>query len=229
MPHEVLRRINRADGRNDGVFQRGIAHTQPFIGDVQHLVHREIARHGSPLDVRIHPDFVPHLAAEHFPDGAVVILPLDVPHRLLDAADCREHQRTAAVEAAAIERLHVMLDLHRVFADEVILKFADNRLNRGAVPLQYRLSQSHQIGIGVHLQKHPTGSDLQKLQPCNFHILISSPKEFPDRIAARPCSGTGMRQGRGCRTARSEAELPPRRSARRTARRRSCSCCSPPR
>ena len=60
---------------------------------------------------------ISYLTAEHFVNGAVIVLTLDIPHCLLDTADCRHHKRTASVKSSSVQRLNMMFNLHGVFSD----------------------------------------------------------------------------------------------------------------
>ena len=83
--------------------------------------------------VGIDADPVARRAAEQLVDRHAEGLALDVPERLVDAAQGAGQDRAAAVESMAVDRLPVVDDRPRVLADQIRLDLLD-RFGAGRAP-----------------------------------------------------------------------------------------------
>ena len=117
----------------------------------------------------VHSYLIPAFAAKHFIYGTVIVFTLNIPHSLLDSADCRKHQRTASVKSATVKSLNMMFYLHRIFSYQIFLKLLYYRLNRCAVSLQNRLTKTVYVCVCVHFQKHPSRFYFNYFKSCYFH------------------------------------------------------------
>ncbi len=86
-------------------------------------------------------------------DGDPEGLPLDVPERLVDAAQGAGEDRPAAVEGVAVHGLPVVDHAPRVLADQVGLELLDRRGAGEGAALEDRLAEPHDPRVGVHLQE----------------------------------------------------------------------------
>ena len=132
-------------------------------------------------------------------------LALDVPEGHVDAAQGAGEDRPAPVEGVTVDRLPVVDDLARVLADQVGLDLLDGRRDRERAPLDDRLAQADDPGIGVHLEEEPARLDQQGLEPGD-----------PQRVAGSDRAPRGPT--RSCVWASASVEAP-RRRGRRTLRR----------
>ena len=98
-------------------------------------------------------------AAEQFINGHAERLALDVPKRLVHAADGAGEDRPAAIERVPIHRLPVMRDRARVFADQIRREFLDGRGDGLRAAFDDRFAQSDDAGVGVDLQEEPARFD----------------------------------------------------------------------
>ena len=80
--------------------------------------------------VRVDADPVARRPAEQFVHGHAERLALDVPQRLVDAAQRAGENRAAAIERVPVDRLPVMHHGARILADQVRLDLFDGRLRR---------------------------------------------------------------------------------------------------
>ena len=165
-----IRRIfNGLYRSDDGVLQCGITFRDPLLGIGHHFFQGIITGSTGNFDMGVHPDFLPALAAQHFVHGAIIILTLNIPHSLLDAADGREHQRTTTIETAAVQSLYMMLNLHGVLAHQIVLKFLYHGFHGIGMTFQNRFTQAVDICVSIHFHEHPTGLDFDQFQLCNLH------------------------------------------------------------
>src|SRR5690606_7125797 len=96
-------------------------------------------------------------------------LALDVPQRLIDAGERAHVDRSAAVETAAVEHGPVILDVARVFADQVIGQLFDRGSNRMRTPFDHRLAPASDAFIGFNLEEQPAWWNDISGKAGNFH------------------------------------------------------------
>ncbi len=80
------------------------------------------------LGVSVDADSIAGGSAEQFVDRHAERLALDVPERLVDAAERAGQHRTAAIKGVAVDRLPMMDHGARIFPDQIRLDFLDGGL-----------------------------------------------------------------------------------------------------
>src|SRR5439155_18326863 len=116
-----------------------------------------------PLDIlrragmRIDADPLPRRSAEELVNRNVQRLSLDVPKRLIDAAERAGQNRAVSIKGVTIDGLPVMGYRAGVFSDQIRLHFLD-RLSAGErAPLRDRLPETGDGGRVVDAEEEPPG------------------------------------------------------------------------
>ncbi len=137
-----------------------------------------------PLDIlrsagmRIDADPLPRRSAEELVNRNAQRLPLDVPKRLIDAAERAGQNRAAPIKGVTINGLPVMRHRARVFSNQVRFHFLD-RLSAGeGAPLRDRLPETGDAGIGVDLEEQPPGFDQEGFQSCDLDAFFDGGSPF---------------------------------------------------
>ena len=81
------------------------------------------------------------------------IFAANVPQRLVDAGDRRADHRTGAVEAVDVHRLPVMLDLHRILADEELAEILDAGDHRAGLAFERAFAPADEACVGFELHE----------------------------------------------------------------------------
>ena len=133
-----------------------------------HLVFHCLRRTG----MGIHPDPLPGRTPQQLVDGNLQSLALDVPKRLIDAAQRAGENRASAIEGVTVDCLPVVGHRPRILADQVGFQLLDGGGAGPGPALQDRLSPAGDSRVGVDLQEQPAGLHQESLQPGDAH-------EFP--------------------------------------------------
>ena len=64
--------------------------------------------------------FIADFAAQQFIDRRIMVFSLDVPQGLIDAGNRAHHHRSAAVKAAAVQRLPNIFNVTRIAPQQII-------------------------------------------------------------------------------------------------------------
>ena len=149
-------------------------------------------------------NLVPRRAAEQLIHRHAEPFALDVPQRLVDAAQRRGQDRPAAVERVPVNRLPVVHHGARILAHQVWLNFLDRRGASQGAAFGDRLAQPDDLfHIRVDLQKQPARLDQEGLQ-----LGDSDGVPWPDRRILGDLLGACFRQhGHGSRD-RSQQRAP---------------------
>ena len=115
-------------------------------------------------DMRVDADAIARRTTEQFIHGHTHELTFDVPERLFDAAQRAGEDRTAAIERVTIDRLPVMHDVARIFADE-IRRDLRNRFGASlGAPFGNRFAPADDAFVGVDLEEEPARFHEHRLQ-----------------------------------------------------------------
>jgi len=116
---------------------------------------------------------VAHPAAEQFVDRHAEVLALDVPERLLDAADRRHPLDADLPEMLAVGHLIEVLDPKRIFPHQQLGEVLDRPRHRAGLPLEGRFAPTVEPRlIGFDFNEDPVphvGIDNQRRNPGDFH------------------------------------------------------------
>ena len=170
--------INGEHRRDHGILDHGEAFPHALPCDFQHRLHREIAGLARGLQMSVHADAVPAFAAEHLIYGHMVILALDIPQRLFDAADGAHLHRPAAVKGAPVHQLPQGLDPSRILTDQHGFQLADRGFHGARVPFEDGFSPAADALVRADFQKLPARGDVKQIKTRDFHG--SKPPDVPD-------------------------------------------------
>src|SRR5262245_31521557 len=115
--------------------------------------------------VRVDADALPRWAAQEFVNRDSEQFTLDVPERLINPGERARQNRPAAIEGVAIDRLPVMRNCARVFADQVRFDLLNRRGAGQRAAFGDRLAQAHYAGVGVDFQEKPARFDQEGFEP----------------------------------------------------------------
>src|ERR1700739_2722987 len=93
-------------------------------------------------------------AAQKLIDRSIQRLTAEIPKCLVDARDGGPNHWPRAVEAVHIHGLPVMLDLHRIFADDKVSKVLDAGHSGLRFALESALSPANQALVGLELHEN---------------------------------------------------------------------------
>ena len=174
-----LHAFDRLGARHRHELEGGITHffddERGFgkLGRIDPLVHvLHLAAAGVVIDAHL----VANPAAQQLIHRHAKVLALDVPERLLDAAD-RGHSLDADLpEMLPVRHLVQMLDPQRVLTDQQLGQIVDRAGDRAGFPFEGRLAPAVQTGfIGFDLDEDPVphiGVDDQRLDTGDFHPCL---------------------------------------------------------
>ena len=91
--------------------------------------------------------------AEQLVDRHAEDFAANVPQRLVDAGDRRAHDRAGAVKAVDVHGLPVMLDLHRVLADEELAEIVDAGDDGAGLAFERALAPADEALVGFQLDE----------------------------------------------------------------------------
>ncbi len=120
----------------------------------------------------IHSDPLPGRTSQQLVDGNLQSLALDVPKRLIDAAQCAGENRASAIEGVTVDGLPVVGHRPRILADQVGFQLLDGGGAGPGPAFQDRLSPAGNSRVGMDLQEQPAGLHQKGLQLGDAH-------EFP--------------------------------------------------
>ena len=141
--------------------------------------------------VRVDADAVARRSAEQFVNRHAQRLALDVPQRLIDAAERAGQDRAAAIERVAVDGLPVMHHAARIFADQVRLDLLDGFGAGERAAFGDGLAQADDAGVGVDLQKQPARLHQKGFEPGDLEIVFRR-----DGCGVGLCSGCGAIESR---------------------------------
>src|SRR5215475_11734290 len=159
--------------------------------------------------VRIDADALARGAAQEFVNRDAEQFPLDVPERLINPGERARQNRPASIEGVAIDRLPVMHNGARVFADQVRFHLLDRRGAGKRAAFGDRLAQAHDARVGVYFQEKPARFDQEGFDPRDLDAFAQARargllNDFGDR-GARLNDLFGVRFGAGGGVQRAEA------------------------
>src|ERR1044071_6649256 len=117
-------------------------------------------------------DAIARGSAEQFVNRHAKKFSFDFSQRLLDAAQRAREQRTAAIERVAINRLPVMHDVARIFADEIRSNLFDGRGASFRAAFQHGFAQTDDSRIGVDFEKKPAWFNEEGFELRDFQLLL---------------------------------------------------------
>ena len=117
-------------------------------------------------------DPVALLAADQLEDRHAERLALDVEERRLDRAEGAPEHRARPPVGIAVHPLDEVFDRERILSDDEALELLDRRRHRLRPPLQRRLADAVDAGVGVELDEDEVrarGVGDEGLQPGDLH------------------------------------------------------------
>src|SRR5215510_4765491 len=202
----------------DGVFDPGFVFDRPRIAAVQargaglergEALRLALADQLRRARMRVDADALARGAAQEFVNRDAEQFALDVPERLVNPGERARQNGPAAIEGVAIDRLPVMHNGARVFADQVRFHLLDRRGAGQRAAFGDRLAQAHDSGVGVNFQEKPARFDQEGFEPRNLDAFARGRSrgllnDFGDR-RARLNDLFGVRFGAGDGVQRAEA------------------------
>src|ERR1700734_2416807 len=110
-------------------------------------------------------------AAQQLIDGNSERLALDVPQRLIDAAQGAREDWTAAIEGMTVDGLPMVSDAARILADQVRLDFLDCLAAGERAAFGDGLSKPDNSGVRVDLEEHPARLHQKGFEPGHFQVV----------------------------------------------------------
>ena len=122
--------------------------------------------------MRVDADPVAGRSAEQLVDRHAERLALDVPQRLVDAAEGAGQNRAAAIERVPVNRLPVVRHAPRILAHQVRLNLL-HRFGAGErAAFGDGLAEADDPGVGVDLQEQPARLHQEGLQLGDLQVVL---------------------------------------------------------